>query len=160
MTRPDPKHYYTRALSDQCLPYLLAAQFRWTVHVIRMDENRIPKQIFYCLLTRGSRSCGGNSNATRHAKANLKSCGIPFAEFESCLGQISMTHHLLGNHRKVWTQLNGSAQGEAPVLETTADCFICDICRRKCGSRIDSNTASLMRFVVSTTIYWWWYRRD
>jgi len=64
---------------------LLAAQFRWTDYVIHMDEHRIPKQIFYGQLTQGSQSCGVQFKRYKDTlKANLKSCGIPFAELESC----------------------------------------------------------------------------
>ena len=39
--------------------FLIKAQFRWTGHVIRKDENRLPKTIFYSELANGARSCGG-----------------------------------------------------------------------------------------------------
>ena len=61
--------------------YLLAAQCRWTRHVIQMDNHRIPKR---SPLTQGSRSCGGQYKRFKASlRANLKSCGIPFAKLES-----------------------------------------------------------------------------
>jgi len=38
---------------------LIKAQFQWTGHVIRMDNNRMPKTIFFSELANGARSCGG-----------------------------------------------------------------------------------------------------
>ena len=38
--------------------YLLAAQFRWTGHLIQMNNHRIQKH-FNSQLTQGSRTCGG-----------------------------------------------------------------------------------------------------
>jgi len=60
--------------------YLRAAHFRW----IRTEEHRIPKRFFYSQLTQGSRFCRGQLKRYKDAlKANLKSCGIPFAKQES-----------------------------------------------------------------------------
>ena len=39
--------------------FLQAAQLRWTGHVIRMDDSRIPKRIFYGQLQHGLRRHGG-----------------------------------------------------------------------------------------------------
>ena len=63
---------------------LMAAQFRWTDHVIRMDDRRIPKQVFYGQLANGKRACGGQYKRYKGTlKANLKTCGIPPDELES-----------------------------------------------------------------------------
>jgi len=50
--------------------YLLAAQICWIGHVIRIDEHRIPKQIFYGQLIQGSWSWGGQfKTLQRHSKS-------------------------------------------------------------------------------------------
>ena len=57
--------------------FLVAAQFRWTGHVIRMSDFRIPKQMFYSQLASGSRSTGGQYKRYEDTlKANLKACDI------------------------------------------------------------------------------------
>jgi len=38
---------------------MIAAQFRWTGHVIRMSNDRLPKIIFYSELKDGARARGG-----------------------------------------------------------------------------------------------------
>jgi len=123
--------------------YLLAAQFRWTSHVIHMEEHRIPKQIFYGLLTWVSRFCGGQFKRYKDTlKVKLKMCGIPFAELES-----------RSSDRTAWPttcrvaiekfalnrtdQLKEKRQRRKRQPTATADGFIYDICRRTCGSRID-----------------------
>ena len=56
---------------------LLRAQFRWAGHVVRMPDNRIPKQIFYGQLASGKRLQGGPVRRYKDTlKLNLKQRGI------------------------------------------------------------------------------------
>jgi len=56
---------------------LLQAQFQWAGHLVRMPDNRIPKQIFYGQLESGTRLPGGPVRRYKDAlKINLKQCGI------------------------------------------------------------------------------------
>ena len=50
---------------------LLQAQFRWVGHVIRMDNYRIPKQVFFGQLAPGKRLAGGPATIQRY-KDSLK----------------------------------------------------------------------------------------
>ena len=52
-------------------------QLRWTGHVIRMGDERLPKQIFYSELSEGKRDVGGPKKRFRdNLKSNLKKCEI------------------------------------------------------------------------------------
>jgi len=63
---------------------LIAAQFRWTGHVIRMNTDRLPKIIFYSELKDGARSRGDQRKRYKDTlKANLKRCSIAPADLET-----------------------------------------------------------------------------
>ena len=50
---------------------VMRAQFRWAGHVVRMDEDGIPKSLFYCELVKGHRCQAGQ-------KKRYKDCLTPF----------------------------------------------------------------------------------
>ena len=57
---------------------LKLAQLRWTGHVTRMPEERLPKKIFYGELEMGKRSHGGQKKRYKDIlKASLKDFNIP-----------------------------------------------------------------------------------
>ena len=50
---------------------------RWVGHVIRMDDNRLPKQLLYGELSEGIRSVGGQLKRYKdHVKKTLRACHI------------------------------------------------------------------------------------
>ena len=52
---------------------LKLAQLRWTGHVIRMPDERLPKKVFYGELQEGKRSQGGQKKRYKDTiKASLK----------------------------------------------------------------------------------------
>ena len=53
---------------------LMASQFRWTGHIIHMNDSRLPKAVFYGELVKGKRLSGGQrlryeDVVKRHLKA-------------------------------------------------------------------------------------------
>ena len=62
---------------------LMRTQLRWAGHVHRMEDNRLPKRLFYGELKKGKRSHGGQRKRFKDTlKASLKHCRIPPASWE------------------------------------------------------------------------------
>ena len=63
---------------------LIRGQLRWAGHLTRMEENRIPKALFYGeLLVGGQRSRGDQHKRYKDVlKYNLKACDIPIETWE------------------------------------------------------------------------------
>jgi len=116
--------------------YLIATQLSWTGHVIHMDDYRIPKQILW--------------------PANPRFVVMGWA-FQALQVQSEVMWHPLcwtgvTCHRSTWRttcreaidtfesnrldQVKEKRQRRKLQLTAAATGFICDICRRPCGSRI------------------------
>ena len=62
---------------------LKLAQLRWTGHVIKMPDKRLPKKAFYGELQEGKRSQGGQKKRYKVTlKASLKDFDISFGSWE------------------------------------------------------------------------------
>ena len=62
---------------------LKLTQLRWTGHVIRMPDERLPKKFFYGELQEGKRSHGGQKKRYKDAlKASLRDFDIPIGSWE------------------------------------------------------------------------------
>ena len=62
---------------------LKLAQLRWTGHVIRMSDERLPKKVFYGELQEGKRSQGGQRKRYKDTlKASLEDFDIPIGSCE------------------------------------------------------------------------------
>lgn len=62
---------------------LRKAQLRWSGHVIRMDDWRLPKQLFFAELAHGKRHQGGQRKRYKDClKVTLKSCNIPISNWQ------------------------------------------------------------------------------
>ena len=59
------------------------AQLRWTGHVTRMPDERLPKKVLYGELQEGKRSQGGQKKRYKDTlKASLKDFNIPIESWE------------------------------------------------------------------------------
>ena len=70
--------------SDQSGEVLKLAQLRWTGNVIRMPDERLPKEVFYGELQEGKRSQGGQKKRyTDTLKVSLKDFDIPMGSWDA-----------------------------------------------------------------------------
>jgi hypothetical protein len=120
---------------------LIAAQLRWTGHVIRMEDDRLPKIIFFSELEEGTRSCGGQQKRYKDLlKANIKLCGIAPDDLEAMAMNRSKWRSrckkgvLQFEKDRVSTLEEKRTLRKAGTSHTTG--FMCDICGRLCASRI------------------------
>jgi len=83
-------------------------------------------------------------------KSNLKSCGIPFAELESCALDRSLWRRgaIYTFESNRLDQLKEKRQRRKLQPTAAAAGFICDICRRTCDSRIE--------LFANRRIHRWW----
>ena len=71
-----------RSLGVEAL--IIKAQLRWVGHVVRMDDSRLPKKVFFSELSQGSRNQGGPAKRFKDSlKASLRNCGIPILGWEA-----------------------------------------------------------------------------
>ena len=81
---------------------LKLAQLRWTSHVTRMTDERLPKKILYGELQVGKRSHGGQKKRYKDTlKASLKTFNIPTESWEQ-----------IAQDRTKWRGLIRSGAGE------------------------------------------------
>ena len=60
------------------------AQLHWSGHVTRMDDGRLPKQLFHAELSTGKRHKGGQRKQYKDVlKSTLKACNIPVDEWQA-----------------------------------------------------------------------------
>ena len=75
---------------------LKLAQPRWTGHVIRMPDERLPKNVFYGELQEGKRSqCGQKKRYKDTLKASLKDFNIPIGFWEQTANERSKWRGLI-----------------------------------------------------------------
>jgi len=122
--------------------FLLSAQLRWIGHVVRMSENRLPKQVFYGQLEHGTRSHGGQQKRYKDMlKSNLKACGIAPNQLETLAQDRSSWRTLCKvsvqqfESERVTELRRKRSQRKAGERPTTGG-FTCDTCGRICASRI------------------------
>ena len=115
---------------------------RWLGHVVRMDEDRLPKQLLYGELAEGRRSAGGQLRRYKDiAKRTLKACHMQ----PECLeGQASDRQQwrtltraglaLFDEDRTRW--LNERRERRHRENQPTGPDYPCPECGQRCGSRI------------------------
>ncbi|XP_078593825.1 uncharacterized protein LOC144871797 [Branchiostoma floridae x Branchiostoma japonicum] len=127
--------------SIECL--IVKCQLRWTGHVVRMEDSRIPKMLLYGQLKQGHRNQGRPFKRYRDTlKANLKSCNINTNSWEETAHDRTDWKRQCKSGIMAFESKRAAAihekkerrkQGSVPVSSSS---FICSTCGRSCASRI------------------------
>ena len=123
---------------------ILRSQLRWVGHVIRMEDNRLPKQLMFGELTSGKRNQGRRLKRLKDCvKANISHAQITPKELEprahDRTGWRALTRHAMDTfeeRRRAQTEEareRGKASVDAPG---NPGLFPCPHCPRTCKSRI------------------------
>ena len=125
--------------------HIKRAQLRWSGHLVRMADDRIPKTVFYGELGTGHRTRGGQRKRYKDVlKATLKSCGIPHTTWETTATDRSLwrsTCHsgLRDYEEKRCDSLRDKRMRRKAIIQPSAntdDTFVCHVYGRICASRI------------------------
>ena len=124
---------------------LIQAQLRWSAHVVRMEDSRIPKALFYGELVDGRRPQGGQYKRYKDVlTAALKSCNINTDTWEAAASNRSVwrklcregVEHFERTRVEVKKERRRARYAAAERPRTPNDDHICEVCRRPCRSRI------------------------
>ena len=116
--------------------HIKRAQLRWSGHLVRTNDDRIPKALFYGQLKTSCRTRGGQRKRYKNViKSTLKSCSIPLNTWEATATNRSLWRHtchtglqdfeqkrlqIIKDRR---TQRKNGQPPQGP--ETAYDCTIC-----------------------------------
>ena len=119
------------------------AQLRWAGHVVRMEDTRLPKALFYGQLSSGFRNQGRPLLRYKDTlKANLKACKMNLKTWEAeALDRAqwrSSGHQAICNLEVARIDVLEEKRAQRKVtfrLPPTDGDLICNICGRICKSR-------------------------
>ena len=119
-------------------------QLRWSGPQVRMNDDRIPKPLFYGKPKTGCRTRGGQRKRYKGViKATLKSCSIPLNTWETTATNRPLCRHTCHNGQQDFEQKRlqiikdrrtQRKNGQPPQGPATT--YDCTICGRQCASRI------------------------
>ncbi|KAJ3613399.1 hypothetical protein NHX12_019648 [Muraenolepis orangiensis] len=143
----------TSVLEEADIPTITATiaqnQLRWTGHVIRMPDSRLPKQVLYSQLVKGKRAPGGQKKRYKdNIKTNLKKCHIDLKAWEDMATDRATWRNLVREGAALYNDdLCHAAQDKRRLRKERATTkqvqpkpptttFPCPHCTRIIGSRI------------------------
>ena len=124
---------------------LKLAQLRWTGHVIRMPDARLPKKVFYGELQEGKRSQGGQKKRYKDTlKASLKDFEIPMGSWEQTAQERSKWRGLINKgaalyeKKRIYEAERKRRERKAKTNVPPADSMTltCSTCNRQFRARI------------------------
>ena len=123
--------------------HIKRAQLRWSGHLVRMADDRIPKTVFYGELDAGHRTRGGQRKRYKYVlKATLKSCGIPHNTWEATATDRALWRSTCHSGLRDYEEKRCDAlrdkrmRRKAIQPSSNIDTFVCHVCVRLCASRI------------------------
>ena len=147
MARQDPRYRGPEEGKDAESTYSLLAQLRWTAHVSRMPEKRLPKKVFYGELQEEKRSQGGQKKRYNDTlKASLKDFNIPTDSCEQaaqdrtkwrCLikkgaAQYKVKRICEADRKRKERKERANGSTSEPLQNT----FTCSICNRRLDQKL------------------------
>ena len=126
---------------------LKLAQLRWTGHVTRMPEERLPKKVLYGELHEGKRSQGGQTKRYEDTlNASLKDFNIPTESWEQAAQDRTKWRCLINKGASQFEtkriceakrkRKERKARAKAPSSDSAQSEFICSICNRQFRAKI------------------------
>ena len=126
---------------------LKLAQLRWTGHVTRMPEGRLPKNILYGELEMGKRSQGGQKKRYKDTlKASLKDFNIQTESWEQIVQDRAKWRGLIRRGASEYEakriseaeqkRAQRKARAKASPTELSCSDLCCSICNRQFRARI------------------------
>ena len=119
---------------------LIQSQLRWSGHLVRMEDDRLPKQLFYSELAEGQRGRGRPKLRYKDTlKQSLKKCDIGTEDWEEMTADrsewrqavFSGTELYESEKRTTQLELRAAAKQRSLTADRTVKCLVCG---RLCAS--------------------------
>ena len=119
---------------------VMKSQLRWVGHVVRMDDTRLPKVVFFSELASGTRNIGRPLKRFMDClKASLGACGIPVTGWETlaadrCAWRLAVFKGVRAFEEKRLQDLDQKHQACKERIPDPTSAVACPQCGRICAS--------------------------
>ena len=150
-------HSFTNCYDICKIALLIKSRLRWTGHVMRMTNDRIPKQLFLSELSTGTRAQGAPLKRYKDAvKSSLKACSIPVMGWEALtLGRTSWRMAVSQGCQMFETRrigdLERKRQDRKERQRTTSKHVACPACGQLCASEFGLRRHQRRHWIVLST---------
>ena len=121
-----------RAGLDSIEAILATMQLRWTGHVARMSDDRIPKQLLYGELEEGKRNVGGQKLRFKDvAKRHLKAMNIDVARWEHLAADRNSWRHSLHTSKSAIQHKITAISDTKHYRRHNPGTYICPLCSQR-----------------------------